>query len=145
MVVGWNRLSPCPELEGEDVVPASVSMSVGGIEVIDWPREDVDVLLHSLIGFGVVLVGDFHFQEIPSLVSWVEEPVVVEVLGGDIDLVVDGCAELVGHVVDGNHQWVQGVGAVDSDVVDFASNGQTGSVAVGVEVVGEGECQEVAL
>ena len=77
MVVGWNRLSPCPELEGEDVVPAGVSMSVGGIEVIDWSREDVDVLLHSLIGFGVVLVGDFHFQEIPSLVGWVEEPVVI--------------------------------------------------------------------
>ena len=35
--------------------------------------------------------------------------------------------------MDGNHQWVQGVGAVDSDVVDFASDGQTGGVAVGVE------------
>ena len=57
----------------------------------------------------------------------------IDVLVGDIDFVVDVCAELVGHVLDENYQWVQGVSAVDSDVVDFASDGQTGGVAVGVE------------
>ena len=61
-----DRLGSRPELEGENFVPAIVSIRVG-IEVIDWSREDVYVLLHRLIGFGVFLVDDFQFQELPSL------------------------------------------------------------------------------
>ena len=91
MVICWDSFGTSCDFEGEDVVFVGVFMSVGGCEVVNCSRKDVDVLLGSLIGCAGTEgtgVSEFYFQEVPSLVGWIVKSIVIEILSGDVDLIV---------------------------------------------------------